>query len=73
MLEASIPNPYTPAPLPAPADRGAPDPEETMSRDQIEALQFERLRWTLHHAYENVPAYTEHLVDRVAKAAVSAA
>ena len=60
MLEASIPNPYTPAPLPAPADRGAPDPEETMSRDQIEALQFERLRWTLHHAYENVPAYREH-------------
>ena len=44
MLEASIPNPYPPAPLPAPADRGAPDPEETMSRDQIEALQFERLR-----------------------------
>ncbi|MBD4597650.1 phenylacetate--CoA ligase, partial [Xanthomonas citri pv. citri] len=31
-----------------------------MSRDQIEALQFERLRWTLHHAYENVPAYREH-------------
>lgn len=60
MLEASIPNPYTPAPLPAPADRGAPDPEETMSRDQIEALQFERLRWTLHHAYETVPAYREH-------------
>ena len=60
MLEASIPNPYTPAPLPAPADRGAQDPEETMSRDQIEALQFERLRWSLHHAYENVPAYTEH-------------
>ena len=35
MLEASIPNPYTPAPLPAPADRGAPDPEETMSRDPV--------------------------------------
>ncbi|MGW5854459.1 AMP-binding protein [Micrococcus sp. 2A] len=61
MLEASIPNPYTPAPVPAdPEARGAKDPEETMSRDQIEALQTERLRWSLHHAYENVPAYTEH-------------
>lgn len=61
MLEASIPNPYTPAPLPAdPEKRGLQDPEETMSRDQIESLQFERLRWSLHHAYENVPAYTEH-------------
>src|SRR5699024_9733507 len=26
-------------------------------REQIEELQFERLRWTLHHAYNNVPAY----------------
>ena len=30
-----------------------------MSRDQIEALQTERLNWTLHYAYENVPAYQE--------------
>ncbi|MCT2006444.1 AMP-binding protein [Micrococcus lylae] len=61
MIEASIPNPYTPAPVPAnPAERGRRDPEETMSRDQIEAIQFERLRWTLHHAYENVEAYKEH-------------
>jgi phenylacetate-CoA ligase len=57
MAECSVPNPYTPAP--APADRSQPDPEETMSRDQVESLQLERLRWTLHHAYENVPAYTE--------------
>lgn len=61
MIQASVPNPYSPTPLPAdPVDRGRRDPEETMSRDQIESLQFERLRWTLHHAYENVPAYTEH-------------
>ncbi|KAB1660217.1 phenylacetate--CoA ligase [Pseudoclavibacter chungangensis] len=26
-----------------------------MSRDELEALQLERLRWTLRHAYENVP------------------
>lgn len=34
------------------------DPEERMSRDQIEALQLERLQWTVRHAYENVPLYT---------------
>ncbi|MDO5635039.1 MAG: AMP-binding protein [Micrococcus sp.] len=61
MIECSIPNPYSPAPVPSnPVDRGAQDAEETMSRDQIEALQTERLRWSLHHAYENVPTYTEH-------------
>jgi len=30
---------------------------ETASRDEIAALQLERLRWTLHHAYTNVPHY----------------
>ncbi|MBF6673309.1 MULTISPECIES: phenylacetate--CoA ligase family protein [Glutamicibacter] len=35
------------------------DPEETMSRDQIEAIQLERLKETLHHAYANVPHYKE--------------
>ena len=61
MLEASVPNPYSPAPLAKnPDDRGKQDPEETMSRDQIEALQTERLRWSLHHAYENAPGYKEH-------------
>jgi phenylacetate-CoA ligase len=33
------------------------DPIETASRDEIAALQTERLRWTLQHAYDNVPAY----------------
>lgn len=33
------------------------DPIETASRDEIEALQLERLRWSLAHAYENVPHY----------------
>ncbi|CAM5786109.1 phenylacetate--CoA ligase PaaK [Castellaniella caeni] len=30
---------------------------ETASRDEITALQLERLRWTLRHAYDNVPHY----------------
>ncbi|HLQ86126.1 MAG TPA: phenylacetate--CoA ligase PaaK [Salinisphaeraceae bacterium] len=35
---------------------------ETASRDEIEALQLERLRWTLNHAYDNVPAYRAKFV-----------
>ena len=30
---------------------------ERASRDEIAALQLERLKWTLRHAYENVPHY----------------
>jgi phenylacetate-CoA ligase len=33
------------------------DPIETASRDELAALQLERLRWTLRHAYENVGFY----------------
>src|SRR3712207_2380199 len=33
------------------------DPIETASRDEIAALQLERLRWTLKHAYANVGFY----------------
>ena len=33
------------------------DPIETASRDEIEALQLQRLRWSLQHAYDNVPHY----------------
>ena len=33
------------------------EPIETASRDELQALQLERLRWTLRHAYENVPHY----------------
>ena len=39
---------------PAPGDL---EPIETASRDEITALQLERLRWTLGHAYDNVPFY----------------
>jgi phenylacetate-CoA ligase len=33
------------------------EPIERASRDEIVALQTERLRWSLAHAYQNVPAY----------------
>ncbi|MFO1037178.1 MAG: phenylacetate--CoA ligase PaaK [Geminicoccaceae bacterium] len=33
------------------------DPIEVASRDEIAALQLGRLRWSLRHAYDNVPAY----------------
>jgi phenylacetate-CoA ligase len=32
---------------------------ETASRDEIEALQLERMRWSLTHAYINVPHYKQ--------------
>ncbi|WP_406067336.1 phenylacetate--CoA ligase [Streptomyces sp. NBC_01020] len=35
------------------------DAGERLSRDELEALQTERLRATLRHAYENVPFYRE--------------
>lgn len=38
-------------------DRSALDSIEIASRDEISALQFERMRWSLAHAYENVPFY----------------
>lgn len=40
---------------PAPGDL---EPIETASRDEVQALQLQRLRWTLQHAYDNVPHYT---------------
>jgi phenylacetate-CoA ligase len=33
------------------------EPIETASRDELTALQLKRLRWTLQHAYANVPHY----------------
>ncbi|TRZ54982.1 MAG: phenylacetate--CoA ligase, partial [Rhodocyclaceae bacterium] len=32
-------------------------PIETASRDEIGALQLQRLQWTLNHVYENVPHF----------------
>src|SRR6059058_2088605 len=33
------------------------EPIEKASRDEIAALQLDRLRWSLRHAYDNIPAY----------------
>lgn len=42
------------AKTPAP---GELDAIEKASRDELQALQLQRLQWTLQHAYENVPHY----------------
>ncbi len=39
------------------------DPIEHASRDELEALQLERLTWTLRHAYENVPHYRKRFEE----------
>ena len=41
-----------PAKKPAP---GELEPIERASRAELQALQLERLRWSLDHAYRNVP------------------
>ena len=33
------------------------EPIETASSDELSSLQLRRLRWTLHHAYDNVAFY----------------
>ena len=40
-----------------PAEPETLDPEELMSRDEIEALQLSRLKHTVAYAYERVPMY----------------
>ena len=37
------------------------EPVETASIDELRALQLERLRWSVRHAYENVPHYRASL------------
>jgi phenylacetate-CoA ligase len=37
--------------------KGSLDPIEIASRDEIAALQLERMKWSLRHAYDNVPFY----------------
>jgi phenylacetate-CoA ligase len=36
---------------------GELEPIERASRDELQALQLQRLQWTLKHAYDNVPHY----------------
>jgi phenylacetate-CoA ligase len=38
-------------------EKDALDPIETASRDEISALQLERLKWSVKHAYDNVKHY----------------
>ncbi|MBN7787191.1 phenylacetate--CoA ligase [Ponticoccus gilvus] len=38
-------------------EKGSLDPIEIASRDEIAALQLDRMKWSLRHAYENVPHY----------------
>ena len=33
------------------------EPIERASRDEVQSLQLERLKWSLQHAYHNVPHY----------------
>ncbi|MBE3023903.1 phenylacetate--CoA ligase [Janthinobacterium sp. BJB1] len=40
--------------IPAPNDL---EPIERASKDELQALQLERMKWTLKHAYDNVPHY----------------
>ncbi len=39
------------------------DPIELATASELAALQLERLRWTLRHAYENVPVYRAKFLD----------
>jgi phenylacetate-CoA ligase len=39
------------------------DPIEIASLDEIRALQLERLKWSLNHAYINVPMYRQRFDD----------
>ncbi|MGI9437043.1 MAG: phenylacetate--CoA ligase PaaK [Geminicoccaceae bacterium] len=40
-----------------PAEKHELDPIEIASRDEIEALQLRRLKWSLGHAFDHVPHY----------------
>ena len=39
------------------------EPIEIASRDEISALQLQRLKWSLKHAYDNVPFYKKSFDD----------
>jgi phenylacetate-CoA ligase len=39
------------------------DPIEIASRDEISALQLERMKWAVRHAYDNVPFYKKSFDD----------
>jgi len=39
------------------------DPIEIASRDEISALQLQRMQWSLRHAYDNVPMFKKRFDD----------
>ena len=43
---------------------GELDPIETASRDEISALQLERLKWSVRHTYDNVEPYRQKCVEK---------
>jgi phenylacetate-CoA ligase len=45
-----------PVKMPAPGDL---EPIEKASHDELQALQLKRLQWTLQHAFDHVPHYTQ--------------
>ena len=45
-------------------DRATLDPIEIASIDEIRALQLERMKWSLKHAYENVPMYRQRFDEK---------
>ncbi len=47
-------------PAPVPPDHGL-EPIEQASVDELRALQLERLRWSVRHAYDHVPHYRQAL------------
>jgi phenylacetate-CoA ligase len=46
------------------ANRPLLDPLETASVDELRAHQIGRLRWSLQHAYDNVPLYRQRFDER---------
>ena len=45
-------------------ERSTLDPIEIASRDEISALQLERMQWSVRHAYENVPMYRQRFDEK---------
>ncbi|MDT7573124.1 MAG: phenylacetate-CoA ligase, partial [Actinomycetota bacterium] len=35
------------------------DPVEVAAPDELQSLQLQRMRWSLAHAYDNVPHYRQ--------------
>ena len=45
-------------------DKSTLDPIEIASIDEIQSVQLERMKWSLAHAYENVPHYKKAFDDK---------